>query len=148
MEHWRTKTARHTALTLAPHTRLTYIKGCEEFFQFYQDKELGSHQPVEMDYVLQFAVHLQDRGLASTSIKAKLAGLAFHLKTQGLKDPTQDFRVRKLLESWARCKVPQQDSRAPFSPSMLSRLTKIWPLVCSDDYEAILFRAIALLAFF
>lgn len=148
MEPWRAKVADRMAWALAPKTRGLYCRACKEFIQFFHSEGIHPPWPVQVDHVLRFVVHLQDKGLAAGSIQGKLAGLAFFLKAWGSADPTQDFRVRKLIEGWAKGRKKQPDERTPISPAMLSKLASVWPLLCANEYEASLFQAATLVAFF
>ena len=88
------------------------------------------------------------RGLASSTIQGKLAAVGFYAKANGFRDFSGDFRIRKMLEGWAREKGRVRDDRTPISPVILERLGEWWGTVCRDDYERALFQAAALVAFF
>lgn len=97
---------------------------------------------------MHFAVSLHERGMAVRSIKECLSGLAFHSKAHGVPDFTWDFRLHKMLEGWNREAGTRQDDRVPITPEVLHGLRCSWGKICSDIYEACLFNAASLVAFF
>ncbi|KAJ7332422.1 hypothetical protein JRQ81_014602 [Phrynocephalus forsythii] len=81
-------------------------------------------------------------------MQGRLAALAFHAKALGCEDTTRDFRVRKMLEGWARAGGREADARFPLTPEILARMGKQWAQICRDNYETSLLRAASLVAFF
>ena len=68
-------------------------------------------------------------------------------KDNGWMDPTSSFLVGKLKEGCRRLK-PSYDSRCPITFPVLQRLVDILSPICTSFYEATLFRAAFVLAFF
>ena len=73
--------------------------------------------------------------------------MGYYHKVQGWPDPTQDFIVSKLLAGCRRDNS-STDQRWPISVSVLARMIGALPQICSNRYEAILFQATMLGAYF
>ena len=101
-----------------------------------------------MEHLQQFMVYLYKRGLAPSTIQGKLSAVAFQAKSNGYRDTTGDFRVRKMIEGWSKERGRTLDTRAPISPDILERMCTQWRTLCRDEYEISLFHAASLIAFF
>ncbi|XP_067323426.1 integrase/recombinase xerD homolog isoform X2 [Anolis sagrei] len=145
---WNEELARGMGLALAPASKRAYIRTVREFSEFRNKYRLGEMVPVPPEHVIQFCILLRRSGLAPRSIQGKMSALAFWFKAQGWPDATNDFRIRKYLEGWARERGKPRDDRQPISPGILKGMLKVWPSVCSSPYEAALFHAASLTAFF
>lgn len=77
-----------------------------------------------------------------------MAALAFASKASGFSESTGDFHLSKMLEGWSREQGARCDSREPLSPRVLRGLRAQWSVLCSGNFEAALFHAAALIAFF
>ena len=86
-------------------------------------------------------------GYASTTITTYTAGLSYYHKLHNLEDPTASFVVKKLLEGCRR-RRHNHDVRAPITDSIFRKVCSVLPDVCFSQYEAFLFRAAYLLAYF
>ncbi|KAJ7338448.1 hypothetical protein JRQ81_012280 [Phrynocephalus forsythii] len=53
-----------------------------------------------------------------------------------------------MVEGYGRERGPQQDSRSPLIPEVLSRMMGQLPGICADSYELALFRATSAVVFF
>uniref|UniRef100_A0ABM5GDC1 Integrase/recombinase xerD homolog n=1 Tax=Pogona vitticeps TaxID=103695 RepID=A0ABM5GDC1_9SAUR len=135
-------------MALAPRTRKKYIAAGTEFLEFRKIMQLDHTWPAPVEHLLQFSVALHNKGLAPSTIQGKLAAVGFYAKANGFRDFSGDFRIRKMLEGWAREKGKVEDDRTPISPVILERLGELWGVVCGDGYEKVLFHAAALVAFF
>ena len=133
---------------VAPSTRSAYERAGREFGAFRVLRELGDIWPIPIDHLLEYCVSLHRKGLAVRTIRAKMAGLSFEAKVNGFSDTTTDFRVRKMLEGWARSNPPVQDKRKPITPDMLLGLLRQWAKLRTSNYEQCLFHATALVTFF
>ena len=133
---------------VAPSTRSAYEQAGWELGAFRVLRGLEDIWPIPIDHLLEYCVSLHHKGLAVGTLRAKLAGLAFEAKINGFPDTTTDFRVRKMLEGWARSNPPVQDKRKPITPEMLLGLLRQWAKLCSSNYEQCLFHATALVTFF
>ncbi|XP_042299830.1 uncharacterized protein LOC121917774 isoform X1 [Sceloporus undulatus] len=63
-------------------------------------------------------------------------------------DNTSDFRVRRVLEGWAREAPPLPDSRLPVSEVVLQRILPTLSAICSTPFETVLFQTAFTVAFF
>lgn len=81
------------------------------------------------------------------SIRGQLSGIAFHFKSLGFPEFSSDFWLRKMLEEWSREAGIRKDDWCPIIPEILQGLLLTWQRVCSSDFEACLFHAISLVAF-
>ena len=134
--------------SIAPGTRKTYQTGWEAFGQFRQQTstEFQDHPATAAD-IRRFIAWLSLRSKASTTIATYVAAVGYMHKIQGWPDPTRDFLVTKLLEGCRRDR-PSVDSRLPISIPMLSTIVRSLPVICTSLYEAKLFTAAFLVAFF
>lgn len=101
-----------------------------------------------MDHLLHYSINLKERSLAVQSIRGWLSALAFANKALGFHQYTSDFQVQKMLERWSRESGICRDTKQPVSPFVLKGLLATWGIVSSSLYEAALFHAVALVAFF
>ena len=76
-----------------------------------------------------------------------MSGISFQHKVNDLYDPTKSFVVKKLLEGCKRIRR-SNDIRAPITTTVLGKIISILPQICISPYEAQLFRAAYLLAYF
>lgn len=104
--------------------------------------------PIPVDVILRFAVHLKDTGLSVRTIRGRLAALAFYSRAGGFIDHTSDFRVRRVLEGWAREAPPLPDSRLPVSDVVLQRMLPTLSAICTTPFETVLFQTAFTVAFF
>ncbi|XP_060100330.1 integrase/recombinase xerD homolog [Heteronotia binoei] len=135
-------------LALAASTRKAYDRSVEQFTAFREQVGLADLWPIPVEHLMQFCVELKGKGLVVKTIRAKLAALAFTSKVRGLSDSSGDFRLRKMLEGWSREQGPRSDPRTPFSPEVLKGFGRIWPTIRFSEFEALLFQAAAMAAFF
>lgn len=85
-----------------------------------------------------FIAHLSLKGLAHATISSYISGIGFKCKLLGVSDNTQNFLIRKLLEGIKRSNH-SKDCRLPITKHILEKLIKTTSLVCSSNFEAILF---------
>jgi len=98
-------------------------------------------------HILLFISFLSVQNFAPSTINSHMAALSFVHSVNGWANPTESFLVRKLKEGCRRSNH-RSDGRLPITPSLLEKLMKVLPLVCKSSYEAQLFKAAFLLAFF
>lgn len=104
--------------------------------------------PPTVDELTHYCVDLQSQGLAVKSICGHLATIAFASKAKGWVDHSGDFRLRKMLESWARESQTTHDDRQSISLQVLSGLLQALQGICKSEYKVKLFHLDALVAFF
>ena len=148
MADWREEASKAIGMALAPRTKKSYSAAWVEFQEFLKTTGLEWVWPIPVEYLQQFIVSLHRKGLAPSTIQGRLSALAFVAKVNGFKDFSSDFRIKKMLEGWNRERGPVYDTRTPMSPAMLQQLGEQWIKLCNDQYEAKLFKAAAMVAFF
>lgn len=139
---------RAIGLALAPGTRRSYDRAVGQFESFRQQSGYAADWPPQLDHIMHYCVMLRGNGRPVSYIKGHLSALAFAIKARGLADVTGDFRLRKMLEGWAREVTPRVDVRQLITPEVLTGLYRVWRRVCRTEYEMALFHAAALVAFF
>ncbi|XP_073453710.1 integrase/recombinase xerD homolog [Aquarana catesbeiana] len=88
-----------------------------------------------------------DEGVSVSRMNTQLAGLAFLFKLQGQPDVTKEFWVRQALKGYRRA-VVKRDSRRPVTFEILRGIGDKLGVVCSSEYEVVLFKVAFVLAFF
>ncbi len=94
-----------------------------------------------------FISYCFETGLAPSTISTYIHGLTYFHKLHNWFNIAGVFIISKLLEGCRRSRV-RRDNRAPITPRMLSDICRMLPLVCYSEYEAKLFKAAFLLAYF
>ncbi len=140
--------SRLLTAALAPNTHKTYQVGWRAFCQFKQLS--GAYEfvsPASVQDVREFVASLSIQNLAPATIATYVSGVGYVHKLRGWPDPTRDFLVSKLLEGCRRLSGAA-DQRLPITLPLLSILLQALPHNCSSSFEALLFRAVMLSAFF
>ena len=133
---------------VAPGTHKTYATGWEAFSRFCQQQSsLVPGTPAVPADIRRFIAWLSLQAKAPATIATYVSAVGYAHKIRGWADPTQDFLVSKLLEGCRRDR-PSTDARIPVTLSMLTRIVRALPNVCTSVYEAQLFKAAFLAAFF
>ena len=78
--------------------------------------------PAQSNHVCLYATHLFSLGLQPSSIRNYLTAVAFAHKINGFKDPTDTFKVRKLLDAIKREANCSTFTRQPITKKVLSKL--------------------------
>ena len=86
-------------------------------------------------------------GYASSTINTYVASITFVHKMNGWDDPSNNFVINKILEGCRRSNR-QPDSRFPITIPILGQLCVLLHSFCASEFEAVLFKATFLLAFF
>ena len=105
------------------------------------------HFPLSSQEIMYFISYLDLTGYAATSITSYTSALGFLHKAMGLKDPTQNFIVQKMLSGINKVNG-RLDSRLPITIMILHRLVESLPKTIDVLYHRILLRAMFLMAFF
>lgn len=148
MVSWRAEAKRAIEASLAPGTRLSYSRYITEFDHFRVASQLGMLWPAPIEHLMQFAVSLWSRKLSVKTMKGYFSAVAFHSKAQGVADFTGDFRLRRMLEGWARQLPPVRDARRPFTPTHILIFLDKFTQLCVSFWEVQLFSVATLVAFF
>lgn len=145
---WLTEVNEVICASLAPSTQRGYSRKVTEFADFRLTAGLPSLWPATVERLLLFLLHLQRSGRAVSSLPGFMSATAFVSKSGGYPDFTQDFRVRRMLEGFAKRTPPVRDHRRPITPELLRGIAGTFTTLCSSPYEVQLFRAALLTAFF
>ncbi len=132
---------------LASGTWVSYRKSVEKFIEFRIQFALDRIWPIPEAHILLFISFLSKNGYAPSTINSYMAALSFVHKVNGWQNSTETFLVKKLKEGCRRNKR-KSDGRLPITPELLGHLAKVLPSICKSLYEAQLFKAAFLLAFF
>lgn len=135
------------AASLSENTRKTYENAIRNFLVFRGSRGLGAGWPVHLSEIVAYIADLNLQGAAPSSICTYLSAISYIHKINEWYDPTSSFIVSKMKEGCKRLH-PNQDSRCPITVEILCKLVSMLPSVCISFYEAVLFRAAFLLAFF
>ena len=133
--------------SLAKSTWVAYTRAIEGFLKFRSEWSLRDAWPIDSASVIAYISWLFMEGRAASTINLHISAISFVHKVNGWMDPTSSFLVGKLKEGCRRLK-PSCDSRRPITFPVLQRLVDILPPICTSFYEATLFRAAFVLAFF
>lgn len=147
MDALATESQRLLQASLAQSTQVTYNNCVNKFIKFRTNHGLEQVWPVVLQSITTFIAFLSLAGYAPSTIFTHIAALSFVHKINSWPDPTQSFVITKLREGLKR-QGHQADSRQPITYKLLGKLVGMLPAVCSSQYEASLFRASFLLAFF
>lgn len=142
LEDWRTEASWAMNMALAPSTRRSYDKAVYQFTVFHKHERLPDIWPILMMHLIQFCVTLKGKGLSVSSIRGKLAALAFASKAVSFVEPSGNFCIVKMFEGWALEDRKPWNSREPMSLVILTGLMSAWPLICTSKFEAYLFHSI------
>lgn len=148
MVGWKAEVRRAIGLAIAPNTKRAYDRAVTQFEAFRHKVGYRNLWPVPVDHLLHFCVASKGKGLAISSIRGMLSAVAHASKAKGVAEYTGDFQIRKTLEGWSREVGVRVDHRQPISPEILRGLQACWGEICSSVFEAVLFHAAALVAFF
>ena len=135
------------AAALSNNTRKTYQNAIGNFLAFRSSWGLSNGWPAAITEIVAYIAHLNLQGAASSSICTYISAISYIHKINGWPDPSESFIVSKMKEGCKRL-LPRQDSRCPITFKILEKLVSILPSVCPSRYEAVLFQAAFLLAFF
>ena len=97
----------------AESTQETYDRGLTLFATFRYEFQLLSSWPPSLDQVVQFVAYMSVKGLAWSTARTNLMGIAFQCKVSGCLDITH-FLVKKLFEGFRR-PTHKKDIRLPIS---------------------------------
>ena len=133
---------------ISVNSQSTYASGWRAFNRFRQ-QSLSSplHVPASVNEICQFVAWLSLKGMSPSTISTYMSSVSYVHKLSGWDDPTKEFVVSKLVEGARRLR-PGNDARLPISLPLLQILISALPIVCSSQFEAVLFKAVFLSAYF
>ena len=147
MENLNSEIIRLIDNSLAVGTRKVYLKAWEDFDNFRGTFGFGCSWPAPYQHVAAFIANCTLEGLAPSTINCKISGISFRHKLCGWEDPSDNFLIRKLKEGYKRGNK-SQDNRWPITQPILLRLIQMVEAICYNNYEALMFKAAFLIAYF
>ncbi len=132
--------------SLADNTRNVYASGLKLYESFLFKHSLTFTLPIPTGHILNFILHMSKQGYAHKTIVSYVESLSYLSKCNSYIDNTKHFLIKKILEGHRRGR-PCKDTRAPITLDLLLGLSETLSSVCSNYYEACLFRAMFSLAF-
>lgn len=133
--------------SLAGNTFLVYQNAVSNFTKFRQEYIINEIWPVPVSHIMMFIACCFERGYSPATISTYISGISFVHKIRDWPDPTEQFIVKKLVEGCRRSR-PRRDQRAPITLPVLTKVVAALPAVCYSNYEAKLFTAAYLLAYY
>ena len=134
--------------SLSGNTKQVYTQALSAFTSFLREYNIQACWPPTLQQLVQFVAHLSKfKNFSFSTINAYLSGISFYLKINNLQDFTRAFVIQKMLCGLRRIH-PVKDTRMPITLDMLKQLTSALPFVCTSIYEANLFKAAFVVAFF
>ncbi|KAJ8310890.1 hypothetical protein KUTeg_012755 [Tegillarca granosa] len=98
-------------------------------------------------HIVQYIAYLSLKSLSYQTVKTRIAALSIFHKISNSTDHTKSFLVNKLLEGIRRSGKSKK-SRAPITLPILIQLPRALVCICFSSYEAKLFHAPFIFAFF
>ena len=109
---------------------------------------ITSHNlPFSFESIIFFVGYLHCLGLAPATIITYTSAIGYFHRIKNLQDPTSAFVVQKMLASITKLD-PRGDTRLPITIIILGRLVQSTSVVINDSYQALLTRAMFIIAFF
>lgn len=104
--------------------------------------------PLAEENVMYFISFLSVLKHSPSTIASHLSALAYKHKLNNLSDPTQCFKVKKMLAGCRKLHPKGSDSRKPIDKVMLSKLCDALPALFDNRYTCKLYNAAFCLAFY
>lgn len=127
--------------SLAKSTRISYIRALHRYKEFHSLSKLsGPVMPINNDNLAAFIAHLSLVNMSGASINSTVSALAFFHKTAGFKNPTDSFKIKKLLKAVMKINH-STDKRLPFTEDHI-KLMVIFLKNLVSPYETKLFSSL------
>ena len=147
MDSLRSRASQLLRASVAENTASTYQTALACFNQFRSQYGFPIDYPGQAQHYVLFISYCFERGFSPATIKTYISGLSFYHKLHNWYDPSELFIIKKLLEGCQRTRR-RVDSRAPVTPMILQAICGLLHSACYNDYEAIMFKAAYLLAYY
>ncbi len=133
--------------SLAPSTRRSYNSALRKLDQFSYaiNDPINLEKGISHQLLLVFIGYLWDKSYAPATLKVYLAAVSYIQGVLDAPDPTKSFLVQKAVKGFTNGDR-RADSRQPISYTLLKNIIAKLDTVCTDLYEAMLFKAVFLLA--
>ena len=103
--------------------------------------------PVDSTTLALFIAYLFEKSYAPSTVYTYVSAIGYYHRMADLPDPTKTFYVIEMLKGYNKI-GRTVDSRLPITLPILSRIVMASEVVCSSNYEKLLFKAMCSLAFF
>lgn len=133
--------------SLAPGTTEAYQRAVLSFQEFRLQSNLDQVWPAPTQHAIAFIAALSLKGMAASSIGLHVSALALLHKSHNWDDPTQHLVIKRMLEGHRRNKGAP-DTRRPITWDVLKQIVPTLHEVCSTAFEAVMFKAAFILAYF
>ena len=118
------------------------------FNQFRSTYRFPDVWPITPQTLSLFIAYCYENSLAPRSIRTYVSGINYYQKLMGGQDLENVFVIKKILEGCLRSRPNLPDQRRPITKPILLAICNQLPLVCYNGYEATLFKAAFLLAYY
>ncbi|KAK3086984.1 hypothetical protein FSP39_000036 [Pinctada imbricata] len=133
--------------SVSKNTQNLYASGIDAFDSFRRSQNLPVIWPPPTNHIVQFIAAMSLKGYAESTVRSYIKGVSFKCKIYHQCDPTRYFVISKMLEGM-KCLTKTPDTRLPITISMLSLMLPKLDIICTNLYEAKLFRAAFSISFF
>ena len=133
--------------SLSPSTQKTYNAGLQLFEDFRRRQLFRLIWPPPLNHLVNFISFMSIKNYSPSTMSTNISAISFSCKMSNSNDPTQTFIIKKMLQGVKRIDK-REDSRSPITLGILNKIVHSLPSICSSNYEATLFSAIFVFAFF
>lgn len=133
--------------SVAPNTLKAYNTGLQCFSSFREQYGLHQSWPPTVEQLAMFLSYMSLKGLSSKTADLYITAISFQCKVSDLPDNTKHFLINKLAEGFRR-QGGSKRVRLPITFELLKSILTTLPVVCCNGFEAALFKAVYVLAYF
>ena len=133
--------------SLSKSSRLLYNNRWQSFVKFMRKTLKSSPLPATSYHVSLFITHLHLKKLKCSSIRSYLSAIAFTHKLHGHIDPTDCFRIKKLLLALKK-KTNRTGGRRAITKALLHKIISALPTLNISRYYQKLFKCLFLIMYF
>ena len=148
MDRLKIEADRLLALSIAPNSHKAYSTAWQAYEKMCTEINAPATLPISRSQLIAFIAHLSISGKQASTIVVYISGLAFLHKSKGFPDPSDCFIIRKMLEGCRRDRPRVPDFRHPITHDILKHAVSGCQAVCYTVYDACMFRAAMVLAFY
>lgn len=140
------ETERLLDASLSESTKQAYKNALSIFENFRVEYDLQNVWPPPVSHVSTFIAFLSLRKKSHNTVSSYLSAINYRCKRYQQNDFSDNFIVRKMIEGMRRVDK-RKDARLPITQHLLSKIISVLPIVCSSQYEAVLFSSAFSLSF-
>lgn len=133
--------------SLARSTRTAYRRYINRFKEFCRTQQPQlSWKPASASSIAKFIAHLFNNHYSPSTIASHLSAIAYSHKIRGLRDPSRDFVVQRMLLGCKKI-AKVSDTRLPILLPLLYKLCNTCKHFCSP-FDCIMYKALMLITFY